>query len=253
MNTLKLYFFLTLSILAVSATPFEAPGAQEIDRISKGSEVDEIINKYVRAIGGQDAILKIKSRLAKGTIEVPGAGLQGTAEIWTEAPNRFLSITTFSGKEVNRVCFDGKTGWAQDLQIGLRDLAGKELSQLKRHAEFYPEIRLKEQYVKMVLTGTEKVNARSVHIIEATPADDRPEKLYFDDESGLLVRKDTVNATPTGQQPTQWYYENYRDVDGVKVAFTWRAVTPVATAVFKLSEVKSNVAVSDGLFLKPKT
>jgi hypothetical protein len=249
---LALNLFLALNIFAASTTAAFREPSQDTEKTKKSASADEIIDSYVRALGGEAAILRIKSRLARGAIEVPAAGMAGTAEFWTEAPNRYLSIAAVSGSVISRTCFDGKAGWAQDIPMGLRDLAGRDLSQLKRQAEFYASLHLRQLYPKMEVTGTDKVNDRPVHIIEATPIDDPAEKLYFDDETGLLVRRDSLNASPTGPQPTQWYYEDYREVDGVKVAFTWRAVTPLATVVVKFNEVKNNAPVSDTLFQKPK-
>ena len=49
----------------------------------------------------------------------------------------------------------------------------------------------------------------------------------------------------------QAYLEDYRVVDGVKIAHTMRQVTPMFTMVMRLTEVKHNVTLDDKMFKKP--
>jgi hypothetical protein len=88
-------------------------------------------------------------------------------------------------------------------------------------------------------------------VILATPPDGSPIKLYYDTQTGLQARMDLEVDTPQGRVPIETTVEDYRDVDGVKLPFLTRQDSPMAKAVIKLTEVKSNVAIDDARFKKP--
>ena len=88
-------------------------------------------------------------------------------------------------------------------------------------------------------------------MIEATPAEGPPEKLYFDVNTGLLVRHDAEVESPQGKLLMESYLEDYKVVDGVKIAHTMKSVNPAMTIVIKISEVKNNVEIDDAKFGKP--
>ena len=83
--------------------------------------------------------------------------------------------------------------------------------------------------------------------------DGKGERLYFDAQTGLLVRRITTTPTVVGLVPEQVDYEDYRDVDGLKVPFTIRVTTidPSNSSTRKFTEIKLNVPVDDTKFKKP--
>ena len=86
-------------------------------------------------------------------------------------------------------------------------------------------------------------------MVEATPSGAAaPEKLYFDVQTGLLVRKYSEAKTVLGQVPAQTDYEDYRDVEGVKLPFTIRWAIPGRTWGRKINEVRQNVPLDDARF-----
>jgi len=90
------------------------------------------------------------------------------------------------------------------------------------------------------------------YAVEATPSDGgAPEKLYFDAQTGLLRRKYSEAKTFLGQFPTQTGYEDYREVDGVKLPFAIRWSIPGRAWGRKIAEVKQNVPLDDARFDPP--
>src|SRR5262249_22044573 len=150
--------------------------------------VDEVLDRYVKALGGRAAIEMIKSSVAKGTMEIPAAGATGTVEFWRRAPNMLLIVMSVGNSVVARTAFDGKVGWSEDLREGVTDREGENLDELKREADFYRSTSLKQFYPRMVLTGSEKEGEIESYVIEATPEKGRPVRLHFDKATGLLVR-----------------------------------------------------------------
>jgi hypothetical protein len=212
--------------------------------------VDELLDKYVKALGGKEALEKPTSRVGKGSMELEGMGLGGPVEMYAKAPNKSALYIDLQGvgKIVN--VYDGAKGYALSPE-GLNELSGSALAQAQRNADFYEPLNLKKHFAKMEVTGKEKVEAADAYVVVATPATGDPEKLYFAVDSGLLVRIDTDNDTPQGKMSFATYVSDYKEVDGIKIAHTLRQVSSAFTAVIKMSEVKHNITIEDAKFAKP--
>ncbi|MBS1787514.1 MAG: hypothetical protein JST85_07330 [Acidobacteria bacterium] len=213
--------------------------------------VDAILDNYVKAIGGKEANEKITSRMMKGTFEMPAMGMSGTVEAYTQAPNKSSMTTDIGGFGKVQQVFDGKTAWEANPMTGLRELTGGELAAMKREADFYAELNYKKNYSKLEAKGKEKVGDADSYVVIATPSEGKPDKLYFDTKTGLLIRRDTERETAQGEMATETYYDDYKEVDGVKVPHTLKITNPQFSFVVKMTEVKSNVKIEDSKFAKP--
>jgi hypothetical protein len=213
--------------------------------------VDQILDKYVQAIGGRQAVEKITSRVAKGAFEVSTMGLKGEIEIYAKAPNKSLTIQNVSGIGEILDGYDGKIAWSQNPMMGLREKSGAELAAVARAADIHAAIKTRQLYSKLELKDKEKIGDRETYVILATPAEGAPVKMYFDTQTGLIARTVTEVETPQGQFHIEVTADDYREVDGVKIAFTARQETSMGSAVIKLTEVKHNVAIDDAKFNKP--
>jgi hypothetical protein len=216
--------------------------------------VDEILEKYVHAIGGRAAIQKITSRVSKGTFELSSlAGVKGTVEVYEKAPNLEVAMIMIPGVGTEAEGFDGQIAWELEPDSGVvHDKTGLELASAKRNAEFYGEIKLKELFPHMTLKGVEKAGVHQAYVIEAVPEVGNPERFYFDTQTGLLLRKDSVEEGDAGKRSVEEYYDDYRAVDGVKQPFRVHQISPGTDLTIKLSEVKQNIPVDDAKFKKPE-
>lgn len=213
--------------------------------------VDEVLTKFVKATGGKEALEKLNSRVVKGSFEIEAMGVSGGFQSYAKAPNKNAVIVDVPGFGTVHNVFDGTTAWESNPQAGLRELTGAELAAQKRDHDFYQPLHLKNHYPKMVVKGTEKVGSAVAVVVEATPAEGGPEKFYFDVDSGLLLRQDAERETAQGKMAVEVYFENYKEVDGVKIAHTTKQVTPMFSMTLKLDEIKHNVPVEDSKFNKP--
>ena len=231
-----------------------APGAvaQATPRPSPaGPSADDILNKYVAAIGGQAAIDKLKTRVMKGSIATAN-GQTLTYEIDQAAPDRAYEMFVSQRGTMERAV-NGNMGWEKNPQ-GVRDITGQQLADLKMSLQLFRNLKLKEQYASFRSGGRNKIGERDVYVVSATTADKKRERLFFDAENGLLVRRISYTETMIGIIPEQTDFEDYREVDGVKFPFTVRlssvdAGNPTSTRTF--SEIKLNVPVDDSKFKMP--
>ena len=219
---------------------------------SSSPSVDQILDHYVQAVGGKDAIQKVTSRDMKGTLENSDDGTTSPAEIFAKAPNKYLAVVNLGDGGEMLEGWNGEKGWGKDPDSGLHDTEKAEQISAKRDYDFYREIRLKELFPKMALSGKMKVDDRDAYIVEATSPDGAAEKLYFDAETGLLVRRDFERVTiDDGIVLYEVDYDDYKDVDGLKLPSTVRRKTPDYTLTYRFTEIKHNVPVEDAKFNKP--
>ncbi len=211
---------------------------------------DQVVAKYVRAIGGKAALEKVKSRVTKGTLD-PGGGQISTLQITEKAPDKFLQELEVPGIGAINEGFDGKMGWEWNSQEGVQEMTGTSLAARRRNAQFYRWLRMRELFAKLEVSGTEKVGDRTTYVLEATPQEGYAEKFYFDTETGLLLRRDYRLDGPDGVIAFEMYYEEYRVVDGLKLPFTLRRVGPENVLLLKFTEIKHNVELDDARFAKP--
>ena len=97
------------------------------------------------------------------------------------------------------------------------------------------------------------IDDHEVQVLQGTTAGGNIATLYFDTESGLLVRMVRYSNSPVGRLPTQIDYSDYREVAGVKMPFRWNVLWLDGRESFELSEVQPNAPIDDGKFAKPAT
>jgi len=211
----------------------------------------EIVDKYVKAIGGREALTKIKSRYQTGTIELSPMGVKGTVEIYSRSDNRSLTKISLAGIGDVLDGYDGTTAWTSNPMQGSRVKEGKELLQTKRMNDFGREANLEASYTTLKVKGIEKVAERDAYVVVGSTDGLPDDILYFDTETGLILRTDNIILAPEGQQATTTFYEDYRDVNGVKSAFKMRAKTPAFEIVTILNEIRYDVAIEDSRFKRP--
>jgi hypothetical protein len=234
----------------------QAPAAQEEQKpdplqAEPLPTLDQIIEKFIEGSGGKAAMEKLTSRVTKGTFEIPSMGANGALEGYAKAPNKSFMTIDIQGLGVMQQSYDGTVGWEDNPMAGFRELSGTELAARKRDADFYQALHFREHYPQMTVKSKEKVGERTAFLVEATPAEGKPEKLYFDAESGLIARSDVEREGVQGSVAVTTYMEDYREVDGIKIPFLIRQVTPMFEILVKLAEVKHNVEIEDAKFAKP--
>jgi hypothetical protein len=213
--------------------------------------IDQILDKYVAALGGKAALEKNTSRTIKGTMEIAAANLSGPFEVQSKAPNLWSLNLDLPGVGIIKRGYDGTVGYELTSFNGLREITGNELTTLKNEATFNRELKLKELYPKMEVKGKEKVGSREAWVVLATPASGKPDKFYFDAETGLLIRVDGERESSQGKLDVESHLDDYRAVDGVRMPHAIRQVSQMGEVIMKITEVKTNGPVDESRFKKP--
>jgi photosynthetic reaction center cytochrome c subunit len=232
------------------ATPRPSPG--ETKPKEELPTVEQILVRYQEGLGGSAVIEKLKTRSMKGTW-ITSSGISLGYEVYQSAPDKVYAVLNTPKQGVFERGFDGTTGWEKSGH-GVRTIVEEELSNLLRYPNLFKDIKLsKEQFTRIAVGGKEKLGDRDVYVLRGVTPDNKRERLYFDAQTGLLLRRVTSLPTMIGVIPEQIDFEDYRDVDGMKVPFTIRisSVDPFYSSTRKFTEVKLNVPVDETKFKKP--
>lgn len=209
---------------------------------------DAIIEKYVNAIGGADALRKATTRDMTGKILT--GGNESPIEVITKAPNKRVSISQMGGS-ASYTAFDGTAGWMGNAGRPAREMSAAESAASSLDAEFALGLRLKELFPQLRRGRPEEVGGVVCEVLNGSAPGKPPVRFYFDQKSGLLVRMVRYAETPLGRNPTQIDYADYRDAGGVKIPYRWTLSRPNGRFTIQIAEVKANVPVDDAKFVKP--
>ncbi len=222
---------------ATSATASALPSAQEI------------IEKYIQALGGHAAIQKIETRVDTGSLEVTSHNMHSKIETYRKAPEKLLIIVHGPRGDISQG-YDGTIGW-QQRGGEVEELSGDDLIRLKDSAAFVPGMNLKKNYAHLEVKDIAKIDGRDAYRVIAARASGTSDQYCFDAQSGLLLRVSTEIDSPLGAIPQDAYYEDYRDVSGVKVPFLIRIVRADGVTIYKWEQIQANIPVDSRLFEKP--
>jgi photosynthetic reaction center cytochrome c subunit len=210
--------------------------------------VEQIFSKYIEAVGGS-AVTGTKTMVLKGKREA-SENRNWPNEITLAAPDKFLLIATTPQGTVRQIV-NGDKGWVMN-GTNVRSLTPAEAGAAKHSFdELFNIIKVKPSQ-SMRPGGMQKVGERDAYVVE-NATDAKTERYYFDSQTGLLLRKMTLNKTVLMPFPEQLDFEDYRNVDGVKVPFTIRysAIDTYDSWTRTFTDIKRNSPLDDTLFAMP--
>jgi hypothetical protein len=217
--TFRLLGVACLLLAPVLATGTPRTGAQgpESSQASAPAlpSVDEVFEKYRRAIGGTAAIKKHRSRRIVGRFELTAQAIGGPLEIVSAVPNRLLLRMELGGLGRVERGFDGKTGWSVDPGIGPRLLDGRELDELRHSADFYSELKDVSQFASVAVLERAMFETKDCYVVKLVRSSGVEVTEYYDTSSGLLAGSKMNSTSAMGSIPTTLVVDEYKAFDGV--------------------------------------
>ncbi|HTA41827.1 MAG TPA: photosynthetic reaction center cytochrome c subunit family protein [Bryobacteraceae bacterium] len=236
---------------------------------------ESILDKYIQAIGGAQRLAGLTSVDARGiSAGFGGFGGDGDVEIAAKAPDKRATIVLFkadTGRGDQIRTYDGRTGWVRtplnvlgEFQLEGGDLDGArfdaqlsfpgQIKQILTDMRTGPPTTIKD--VPMSKSQAAVLNqptgrTYSVDVVQGTGPRGLLVTLYFDRQSGLLVREVRYSDTPIGRVPTQTDFSDYREVNGIKFPFRIAYVWLDGRDSIVLNDIKTNVPIDDAKFGRP--
>lgn len=221
---------------------------------SYGQTVNEVVDNYFKAIGGRDKVKSIK------TMKITGKFFMGPMEIPVESsvkkPNKVYSTATAQGM-TQRMGFDGKDAWQFSPFMGdtvPHKMPEENSRDMKDQADIEgPLMDYKEKGSTVELIGKEDIEGTPAYKVKILKKSGDLEYYFIDAESFLLVKSVSKKSFQGKEVESETVYSDYRDVDGMKMAFSneSRQVGEEAGQKFIIDKVEVNVDMNDEMFLLP--
>jgi photosynthetic reaction center cytochrome c subunit len=235
-----------------------------------------ILDKYIQASGGAQRLAGLTSFVGKGTsVGFGGFGGGGDVEIVAKAPDKRATIILFkaeTGRGDQIRTYDGRTGWVRtplnvlgEFQLNGSDLDGArfdaqlsfpgQIKQILTNLKTGPPTSITDLPAPSSQSSLQQDVAlgqtHSVDVVQGTGPRGMLITLYFDRQTGLLLRELRYGNSPIGRVPTQIDYANYRDVNGLKLPFRITYAWLDGRDSIVLTDIKTNVPVEEAKFGRP--
>jgi photosynthetic reaction center cytochrome c subunit len=238
------------------APPDPDPNEVEITRQAPGAPpADQIFDKYLQAVGGAQKAAAITSIVFKGTYQ-GYAEVKAPVDIYVKAPNQRTMIVHTDGGDRTTTC-DGSNGWmaapATDKPFPVISYTDGDMDAIRLDAMLSFPVGIKQAITKP-LVGSTSIDDKDVVVVQGTANGGRSSvKLYFDKQSGLLVRQVRYADTIIGRVPMQVDYSDYRDVAPVGVKLPFHVITTWTDgrSDVLLTSAETNVAIDAAKFNQP--
>ncbi|MBU6413034.1 MAG: hypothetical protein KGS45_06135 [Planctomycetes bacterium] len=178
---------------------------------------EEILTRYVEALGGEAKYRAITTRYVEGVVENTKTKTRSRLVAWQKAPDQIRVELESPGLNTFEQGFDGTIGWARDVRTA-RILEGEDLDGLKESGDFYTEIEWKRKYTKMDAQPDSPFDGKPANVVKVTTKAGKNQTLYFDPATGLLVGyADEANAA-ANKKATLTIVGDYKEFGGIKFA-----------------------------------
>lgn len=207
---------------------------------------DEILAKYITAIGGKEALMKVTDMTTNMSADMNGNAIIVTRK--QKMPALFSMVINANGMEVMKQTGDG-TNVAMGGMQGSRTLDGPAAQQMTLMNTLFPELHYAENGVKNTLVGPEKVDGKDTYKLSHATADGAATWTdNFDTSTGLKVQSVTTMKSPQGENTTTSVYSDYKDTGGIKFPMTILQQSPRGPMTMSVDNVKINKGLKDSDF-----
>jgi len=222
--------------------------------MSFSQNVDEIINKHLKAHGDIDKWETIES------MEITGRFAAFSVEedfycIKTDKGEYYSEL--FLGQHKVYEGFDGNKGWSLDpwQELGYpRELNKAEVNVFLQKADFFsPFYKYEEKGSEVKLLENKDVDGMPMYVIELTRKDGGSETWYLDVNTYLEYKCESGWVDFAYPSPAETYFDDFRDVDGLIIPHFVERTFSQRDRILQIEKIAFNVEVNPELFIIAKS
>jgi hypothetical protein len=177
----------------------------------------EVIQRHVAAIGGEDAIMAIKSRYVWARYEYPARRLHGTLELYAARPNKRLLKIEYPDMGTEITGFDGKIGWKSKPGEPVQPVEGADLALLRDQSVFDFDLHPDSAFRSMTVMDSADFQGHHSYRLRLVSVTGRQWFEYYDVQTGLFVGNTFRQETERGPVTVVTVVSDYRPFDGVRL------------------------------------
>jgi hypothetical protein len=147
--------------------------------------------------------------------------------------------------------YNGSEGWLTFPKRPLRVMNADEQYAAKLDAEFLVPSDPRKAFTELKSAKPDTIDGKEVNVVLGTNPNQPAVKLYFDKQTGFLIRMVRFANTPLGMNPTQVDLADYREQNGAKIPFEWTIARPFGRFTMKVDSVQMNTSIDPSKFVKP--
>ncbi len=235
--------FIVAALLAASSAAF----SQALPK------AETLFDKYVEVTGGKAAYEKRRTEVGKGVVKMVAAGVTGTVEIYSAAPNSQVIIMDVQGVGKIEQGTDGVNAWEVSAVMGPRVKDGEEKAEALREALFNLPTNWQKVYAKVETVGADTVEGLDCYRVIATPrGGGKPETFWFDRKTGFTVKIKRVAVTSMGEIPAEIIMRDFKSAGGVLQPMTMVQRAGGQDIIIQLQSVTQNVVIPKSRFAPPE-
>lgn len=205
------------------AEPAAAPASAPAKAAAPAADLPsgkEVLENYIKAIGGREKLEAIKTRQMTMKMEIPAQGLSATINSFQKAPGLSFNETELAGMGKFLQGSDGEVAWESNPMMGPRILEGEEKAAFLRSVRSNAEYAFDEFYKEFTTIGKEKVGDAEAFAVKMVTNEDQTETRLFDVKTGLLLASRSTQPSQMGDIKIETLFSDYREVEGVKIPFS---------------------------------
>ena len=208
--------------------------------VPAGVTAKSVIENFIKAIGGLQAVNAVKTIAMNGSTTIPQAPSPLSYTSKVDAKGKLLVELAMGTMSIMKQVVNEKGAYV--MQQGQRqNLEGEMLNDMKAAATTFEELTLVTKS-GLTLESIESINGKDAYAVKNGKT-----TLYYDVASGLKVAESKVMEQGGKSMTQTTNYGDYREVKGVKVPFN--IIQNVGFELdIKMSDVKINEGVSDADF-----
>ena len=213
---------------------------------------ETIFDKYVEVTGGKAGYAQRRSEIARGVVKMAAAGVSGTVEMYSVAPNSQVIIMDVQGVGRIEQGTDGKIAWESSAVMGPRLKTGEEKVEALHEALFNLPLHWRQVYSKATTIAAETTEGHDCYRIVATPiSGGKPETFWFDRKSGLNIKIKRTAVTAMGEIPAEIVMDNYKKIGPIMQATTLLQRAGGQEVTIILESIQPNAAIPASRFVPP--
>jgi Photosynthetic reaction centre cytochrome C subunit len=210
-------------------------------------DAEQVLARYRKAVAGDS----VKTIHLKGSVDTASRGAVAQVVEWEiELPDRMAQRAIIGGAEILQV-IDRDRGWA--VAPGrIIDMPPANMENARKQVALLGPLKFHQAEAPLKTTVLENIGGRTFVVLESH-SDRHSERLYFDQQTGLLYKRAGETHTPLGDYPYETIYDDYRDIDGVKIPFRTTNRTTNDSTRYIFSEIRFNQPIDPSRFVRPAT
>ncbi len=223
-------------------------------RANPRTTLTELLDSYEKAVGGKDAIQKIRTVVAYGERRAQtkrGEPRFGSSVEYFKFPDKVKNVLTIPSGSKDVTVYDGETVWHDGPNEGIQQKFPEMNVFAVQELNLFSLLHVRAAFPQMMLVGSSKVEDRDVYVVDAPFGSlGLYRHLFFDAETRLLIGSIVVQLAAGQTLISEHFYSDFRVVNGVKFPFAVRAFeyNSQSSLEIRVTRIECNIPLRDDFF-----